>query len=163
MSAESHRTTENFSQQDENTENFSQKKKKNVPKHRDLRNRASAILSASNEFSQTDIAKILNVNRATILRNKDKIEKNSIQTPHLQRLSKKYIKDCLSDKPLLRKVQTRQGEVLTIEDYPTYADKQKAASLVLERTEPTIQRIQSQSVNINIDADPVDLEQYRMP
>lgn len=131
-----------------------------------LKKNAMLSVIENTDMSQSQIAQAFGVTPAIATRVKDdaeRIKKLTIQTPQMQRLAVKQVKACLQQKPITRTITTKSGEVITYDHYPDFADIDRAVGRVLDRTEPKITKIQSESMSISLEINPIDYDKYRQP
>jgi hypothetical protein len=100
---------------------------------------------------------------ATVSRNKGLVEKYSLQTPRMQKLAHKAVLDTLQGKEVRYSAQkvTKDGVVVDYEEVitPSYTNKLAATAMVFDRVDPPVKR--TESMNLNVTCDPVDLEAFR--
>jgi len=103
----------------------------------------------------TTIAKALNYNRCYVNELKKKLDKTSIVSEKAKRLAKKAVIETLEMKPIVLNSVDKSNNVIGIGDTiinPTISHRLQAASMVLDRSEPAVQRHESASVNLNLSA-----------
>jgi hypothetical protein len=90
------------------------------------------------------------VSKRTVDGFKDKVRKYALTVPSLVKKARNRVRDTIDMVPLV----TNSGE----EVYPSHTNALAAASMVLDRDQPVVNR----SVNLNISTaiDPVDMEKY---
>ena len=116
------------------------------------------------DMSQVDVAKAFEVTPGMVTKIKDdkeKIKKYSIQTSKHQKLASKVILDAMQCKPVKKEIVTKSGDVVSYNYYPGYNDMHRAAATVLDRTEPKITKIQSESMSLSLEINPIDYQKYR--
>lgn len=128
----------------------------------------SAMLSVleNTDLTQTEVAKAFNVTPAVttkIYDNVEKIKKHTIQTSKHQKLASKAILDCLKGVPVKKEIVLKTGDVVPYDYYPDYNDRHRAAAMVLDRTEPKVTKIQSESISMSLEINPIDYSKYRDP
>lgn len=72
---------------------------------------------------------------------KHKLSKTSIITPKLLRLAKKRLTEILDRKPSTQEKITKDGDVITCNDYPSHGNVLEAIKTVVDRSEPVTQKL----------------------
>jgi hypothetical protein len=135
----------------------------NQPKHYQKTQAAFAMMDCGMD-AKTALQIVNNTPKpakATIYSLKAKHKKYSLQAPKMQKLAHNAIQDCLTDQPIKQAItkKDKDGNAIEIieETVPSWTNKIAAASMVYDRCEPVVK----QSVQINMDIDPINLDVYR--
>jgi hypothetical protein len=140
-----------------------QQTEQNHPKYYQKTQAAFAMLDAGVK-PEIAVQLLNNTNkpaRSTVSLLKAKHKKYSLTAPKMQKLAHSAIQDCLTDQPIKQAIikKDKDGNAIEIieETVPSWTNKIAAASMVYDRCEPIVR----QSVQINVDVDPINLDAYR--
>ena len=87
--------------------------------------------------------------------------KTSLVSAKAKRLAKKAVIETLEMKAVTEVKLDNKGNEVTVENKPSHSNRLTAAAMVLDRSEPIIQRHQNESVNINLDGTLLDYSGFR--
>lgn len=125
------------------------------------RHEAVKTLLDHSSLTQVEIAAQLNYKPEYIRELKKKLDKTSIVTAKTKRLAKRAVMETLEMKAVTETKLDNKGNEVVVENKPTHSNRLTAAAMVLDRSEPIIQRHQTESVNINLDGTLLDYSQFQ--
>lgn len=91
---------------------------------------------------------------------KKKLDKTSLVSAKAKRLAKKAVIETLEMQAVTEKKLDNKGNEVLVEIKPSHANRLTAAAMVLDRSEPIVQKHQTQSVNINLDGTLLDYTNF---
>lgn len=98
------------------------------------------LLEHSN-LSQSEIGEQLNYSTTYVKELKHKLSKTSIFSTKMVKLAKKRLTEILNREPATQEKITKDGDVVTCNDYPTHANVLEAIDKVVSRSEPVTQKL----------------------
>ena len=113
------------------------------------------------DITDTQIANALGYNRTYVPQLKAKLEKTSLVSAKAKRLAKKAVIETLEMKAVTETKLDNKGNQVEVENKPSHSNRLTAAAMVLDRSEPIIQRHQNESVSINLDGTLLDYSNFR--
>lgn len=117
-------------------------------------------LREKTNLTDTQIANALGYNRQYLPQLKRKLDKTSLVSAKAKRLAKKAVIETLEMKAVTETKLDNKGNEVVVENKPTHSNRLTAAAMVLDRSEPIIQRHQTESVNINLDGTLLDYSSF---
>lgn len=118
-------------------------------------------LREKTSLTDTQIANALGYNRQYLPQLKRKLDRTSLVSAKTKRLAKNAVIETLEMKAVTEVKLDNKGNEVIIEDKPSHSNRLTAAAMVLDRSEPIIQRHQSESVNINLDGTLLDYSHFQ--
>lgn len=118
-------------------------------------------LREKSNLSDTQIANALGYHRSYIPNLKKKLDKTSLVSHKAKKLARKAVIETLEMQPVKVQKVSKNGEIVEVDEKPTHSNRLTAAAMVLDRSEPIIQRHQNESVNINLDGTLLDYSNFR--
>lgn len=143
---------------------FTGKRSKKLHEPFKIINDKHVVLQALQEktnLSDTQIANALGYNRQYIPQLKKRLDKTSLVSARSKRLAKKAVIETLEMKAVTEKKLDNKGNPVDVENKPSHSNRLAAAAMVLDRSEPIVQRHQSESVNINLDGTLLDYSLFQ--
>lgn len=122
---------------------------------------ALQALRENSTLNDTQIANALGYHRSYIPSLKKKLDKTSLVSVKAKRLAKKAVIETLEMKAVTETKLDNKGNEVIVENKPSHSNRLTAAAMVLDRSEPIVQRHQSESVTINFDGTLLDYSQFQ--
>ena len=92
-------------------------------------------------LSQAEIAKQVGYTPEYVRELKIKLSKTTIISDGMKRLAKKRLKEILNREPAMQEKITKDGDVITCNDYPSHGNVLEAIKTVVDRSEPVTQKL----------------------
>lgn len=154
--------TDHFSPESVTNCNTIKRKQRYAPiKKPTARHEAVKTLLDYSTLTQSEIAEQLNYKPEYVRELKKKLDKTSIVSSKTKRLAKKRLEEILERKPSSIEKLDKEGNPVVFNDYPTHSHVLEAVEKVISRSEPAIQKHQTQSVNINLDGTLLDYTNFQ--
>ena len=118
-------------------------------------------LREKSNLSDTQIAQALGYTQSYMPMLKRKLDKTSLVSAKAKRLAKKAVIETLEMKAVTEVKLDNKGNEVTVENKPSHSNRLTAAAMVLDRSEPVIQRHQNENVNVNLDGTLLDYSSFR--